>query len=59
MYMSCFLIHSAALCLLLGAFKPFTSKVIIDRYIFIAILFFYYFPLVFFFFFFIFLKQAL
>ena len=28
------------LCLLMGAFKTFTFKVIIDRYIFIAILFF-------------------
>ena len=28
---SCFLIHSAILCLLIGAFNPFTFKVIIDR----------------------------
>ena len=35
---SCFLIHSATLCLLIGAFNPFTFKVIIDRYLFIAIL---------------------
>ena len=33
---SCFLIHSAILCLLIGAFNPFTFKVIIDRYLFIA-----------------------
>ena len=37
---SCFLIHSAILCLLLGAFNPFTFKVIIDRYLFIATFFF-------------------
>ena len=37
MCMSCFLIHSAILCLLIGAFDPFTFKVIIDRFIFIAI----------------------
>ena len=35
---SCFLIHSATLCLLIGAFNPFTLKVIINRYLFIAIL---------------------
>ena len=34
---SCFLFHSAILCLLIGAFNPFTFKVIIDRYLFIAI----------------------
>ena len=34
---SCFLILSATLCLLFGAFNPFTFKVIIDRYLFIAI----------------------
>ena len=34
---SCFLIHSATLCLLIGAFNPFTFKVI-DKYLFIAIL---------------------
>ena len=33
---SCFLIHSAILCLLIGAFNPFTFKVIIDRYLFIT-----------------------
>ena len=33
---SCFLIHSTILCLLIGAFNPFTSKVITDRYLFIA-----------------------
>ena len=32
---SCFLIHSATLCLLIGAFNPFTLKAIIDRYLFI------------------------
>ena len=30
---SCFLIHSATLCLLIGAFNPFTFKVIIDTYL--------------------------
>ena len=34
---SCFLIHSAILCLLIGALNPFTFKVIIDRKLFIAI----------------------
>ena len=34
---SCFLIHSAILCLLVGALNPLTFKVIIDRYLFIAI----------------------
>ena len=34
---SCFLIPSAILCLLIGAFNPFTFKVIIDRYLFVAI----------------------
>ena len=29
-YRSCFCIHSASLCLLAGAFNPFTFKVIID-----------------------------
>ena len=29
---SCFCIHSASLCLLVGAFYPFTFKVIIDKY---------------------------
>ena len=33
---SCILIHSATLCLLIGAFKPFIFNVIIDRYLFIA-----------------------
>ena len=36
-YGSCFCIHSASLCLLVGAFNPFTFKVIIDIYVFIAI----------------------
>ena len=31
-------IHSVTLWLLIGAFGPFTFKVIIDRYVFIAIL---------------------
>ena len=35
---SCFLIHLATLCLLIGAFNPFTFKVIIDRYLHTAIL---------------------
>ena len=35
---SCFLTHSAALCLLIGAFNPFTVKVIINRYVVIAII---------------------
>ena len=34
---SCFLIHLAILCLLIGAFNPFTFKVIIGKYLFIAI----------------------
>ena len=34
---SCFCIHSASLCLLVGAFNPFTFKVIIDIYVPIAI----------------------
>ena len=29
----CFCIHSASLCLLVGAFKPFTFKLIIDKLI--------------------------
>ena len=37
---SCFLIHPATLCFLIGAFNLFTFKVIIDRYLFIAIYFF-------------------
>ena len=54
---SCFLIHSTILCLLIGAFDPFIFKVIIDRYLFIAIFFvtvFQYLSL----FFFLFLKQT-
>ena len=30
-YRSCFLVYSVTLCLLIGAFTPFTFKVIIDR----------------------------
>ena len=45
---SCFLIHSTTLCLLVGAFKPFTFKVIINGYICCAILLLDYFPLWFF-----------
>ena len=30
---SCFCIHSASLCLLVGAFNPFTFKVISDMYV--------------------------
>ena len=36
---SCILIHSVTVCLLTGAFNPFTFKFIIDRYLFIAIFF--------------------
>ena len=36
-YGSCFFIHSASLCLLVGAFNPFTFKVIFDIYVPIAI----------------------
>ena len=36
-YGSCFHIHLASLCLLVGAFNPFTFKVIIDIYVPIAI----------------------
>ena len=36
---SCFCIHSASLCLLVGAFNPFTFKVIIDKYDPVAIYF--------------------
>ena len=36
-YGSCFYIHSVSLCLLVGAFNPFTLKVIIDMYVLIAI----------------------
>ena len=32
-YGCCFYIHSASLCLLVGAFNPFTFKVIIDMYV--------------------------
>ena len=32
-YGSCFCIHSVSLCLLVGAFNPFTFKVIIDMYV--------------------------
>ena len=32
-YGSCFCIHSASLCLLVGAFNPFTIKVVIDMYV--------------------------
>ena len=34
-----FFIHSAYLCLLVGAFNPFTFKVIVDKYDLIAIYF--------------------
>ena len=37
-YGSCFCIHSASLCLLVGAFNPFTFKVIISMYVPITIL---------------------
>ena len=37
MYGSCFCIYLASLCLLVGAFNPFTFKVIIDIYVPIAI----------------------
>ena len=37
-YGSCFCVHSASLCLLVGALNPFTFKVIIDIYVPIAIL---------------------
>ena len=36
---SCFCIHSASLCLLVGTFNPFMFKVIIDKYDPIAIYF--------------------
>ena len=36
-YWSCFCVHSASLCLLVGAFNLFTFKVIIDIYVPIAI----------------------
>ena len=38
-YGSCFCIHSASLCLLVGAFNPFTFKVIITMYVPITIFF--------------------
>src|SRR5574337_256737 len=38
-YGSCFCIHSASLCLLVGAFNPFIFKVITDKYDPIAIYF--------------------
>ena len=41
LYGSCFCIHSATLCLLVGVFSPFTFKVIINMYILIAILLFW------------------
>ena len=47
-YKSCFVIHSATLCLLVGAFKPFKFKVIFDRYAYSAILWLDCFPLSFF-----------
>ena len=37
-YGSCFCIHSATLCLLIGAFSPFTFKVIVDMCVLIGIL---------------------
>ena len=37
-YGSCFCIHSASLCLLVGEFSPFAFKVIIDMYVLIALL---------------------
>jgi len=37
-YRSCFCNHSASLCILVGAFKPFAFKVIIDMYIIAALL---------------------
>ena len=47
-YWSCVLIHSATLCLLVGAFQPCTFKVIIDGYVLSAILLLDYILLVFF-----------
>ena len=32
-YWSCFCIHSASLCLLVGAFNPSTFKVVSDMYV--------------------------
>ena len=40
-YGSCFCIHSASLCLLVGAFNPFTFKTIISMYFPITIFFFF------------------
>ena len=37
-YGSCFYVHSASLCLLVGAFSLFTFKVIINMYVLIVIL---------------------
>lgn len=37
-YGSCFCVHSAWLCLLVGVFSPFTFKIIINMYVLIAIL---------------------
>ena len=39
LYRSCFFIHLTSLCLLVGAFNPFTFKVILDIYVLIATLF--------------------
>ena len=39
-YGSCFLTHSATLCLLIGAFNLFTFKVIVNRYVVLEILLF-------------------
>ena len=36
---SCFFVHSTILCLLIGTFNPFIFKVLINRYVFIAIFF--------------------
>ena len=38
-YGSCVLTHSRTLCHLIGTFKSFTFKVIIERYVFIVFLF--------------------
>ena len=38
-YGSCFYVHSASLCLLFGAFIPFTLKVVISMYVPTAIIF--------------------
>ena len=40
-YALCFCIYSASLCLLVGAFNPFTFKVIINMYVPITIFFFF------------------